>query len=703
MPKKIFIAITAFAIVAAGITLFFDTQKTESKANITSGLKAYYKLDEISWNGTAGEVRDGSLSGINGKATGATTTAYSKYGRAGTFDGFDDSVDFNTASAHQIVNDLTISAWVYPRGFGMVLAEDASGETAATNVLYWMAVSPGIGGYIDYFWETGSGTNHEITHSIDSIPSQTWSYITITRKQNGATDDISFYFNGRLLQIYTGQVRHGSTEGTSSKLSIGRKLSGGPDFAFLNAIIDEVRIYNRALSATEIATLYGSTKINSAPKNQLVGYWTLDQNDIRYAGTATTTYDKSGFNNTGTFSIGANTYGATSTPGQIKQAISLDGSDYVSASHSASLSPTTALTISAWIKQNTIAGNKYFISKGTTADGYHIYDDGSAVSFFLAGDGSGINSGSRCVGVWCHIVATWDGATEKIYRDGAFQSQQAHISAITYSNDTFYIGAYDGGVNSPVADIDDVRIYNYALSAAEISQLYNAAKIMRINSANNTGLVGYWPMDATDVSGTTIYSRGGVVPNSGAMTGTTNASGIKKQARNFNGTSNVILVSKDTDQGSLDLTQQVTMSAWIYPTSTQTPMTVMEKDYDYKGYALYILNGNHLHADVFNGSGTTIAEGGTIKQNQWNFVAGTYDGTNIRAYVDGVQVGIAAGPSSIGIPNVSLRFGAWFNLGSGLPERFFKGRMDEVRLYNRALSAQEIANLYNATKLFRSQ
>ncbi|MFH1193641.1 MAG: LamG domain-containing protein [bacterium] len=707
MPKKNFIIATAFLTAAAGITLFlfFNTRETKGKANITSGLVGYWKMDESAWS-TTGAVRDSSPSGINGTASGATSTAYAKYGRAGTFDGSNDSVNFGTASAHQIVNDLTISAWVYPRGTGMVLAEDAFGDTAATNVLYWMAVSPGAGGYIGYFWETDAGTDHVLTLSTNSIPSNAWSHIIITRKQNGTTDDISFYLNGGLLQTYTGQVRHGATEGTSAKLSIGRKLSSVGPYEFLNAIIDEVRIYNRALSATEIATLYGSARINSAPKNQLVGYWTMDNTDR----SRNLIYDKSGFNNNGIL-IGT----ATST-GMIKQARSFNGTtNYIDGTANSILLIKGDITLSAWIKAAALttyggifarycAGDTeacnypYFLE--TQSDGDisvgHEYGAGSD-QYYRFNTNLSANTWHYVAGVRNTSNKTW-----QVFADGiAYPAQSYTNDATGGTSSHLWLGVDDntGGTYFNGA-IDDARVYNYALSAQDVSQLYSAAKITHIDSANKTGLVGYWTMDNTDRSRNLIYDTSGF-NNNGILIGTATSTGMIKQARSFNGTTDYINV------GSNARLNIVTFSWSMWIKRSETTFTNERALISNEGggsdtngtYAMQIDVGAGVQDKIQLGvhGVTSFWSDIAITDKNWHFIVATRNSSsNGTIYIDGVSHGTGS------LSAKTAYSGTVIGKGHSAYSLFY-GNIDDVRIFNRALSAQEVANLYNASKLFRSQ
>jgi len=139
--------------------------------------------------------------------------------------------------------------------------------------------------------------------------------------------------------------------------------------------IDDVRIYNRALSATEVAYLYNSGAAQIAAssatlqngttlQNGLVGLWTFDGNDINW--TSETVADRSGQGNTGTLN-GLNQRSAVG--GHLGQALSFDGSTSYVINSGFSLLGKSAATISAWFKTSSGQTNKYIVSVPNNSSG----------------------------------------------------------------------------------------------------------------------------------------------------------------------------------------------------------------------------------------------------------------------------------------------------------------------------------------------
>jgi hypothetical protein len=141
------------------------------------------------------------------------------------------------------------------------------------------------------------------------------------------------------------------------------------------------------------------------------------------------------------------------------------------------------------------------------------------------------------------------------------------------------------------------------------------------------------------------------------------------------------------DAASLDLTTGMTIEAWVNPAAgTGWRSVVLKETPGGLAYALYSANNAsrpagyvHISSDI--GLNGTAA----IALNTWTHVALTYDGATLRMFVNGVQVSTHAQTGSVIVAPGALRIG-----GDSVWGEYFKGLIDEVRVYNRALSAAEI-------------
>ncbi|WP_099069053.1 DUF4347 domain-containing protein [Nostoc linckia] len=220
------------------------------------------------------------------------------------------------------------------------------------------------------------------------------------------------------------------------------------------------------------------------------------------------------------------------------------------------------------------------------------------------------------------------------------------------------------------------------------------------NSDNNTssGLVGYWKFE--EATGNTVLDSSGN-NNSGSLINSSRTVGLYGQALQVTG-SNSSHASIPASASINSMTNQITVSAWVRPNVQPV------------GFRAVVNRqiGDSLHPDQFFLGfgprnqvmkykweiGTSDGEGnvyeGSPTTDRWVHMVGTYDGSMLRLYVDGVQIGSSPLTGNILVDNNPVTIGAAENYGEGTPlgDRF-NGLIDEVRIYNRALSATEVKNL----------
>jgi hypothetical protein len=193
-------------------------------------------------------------------------------------------------------------------------------------------------------------------------------------------------------------------------------------------------------------------------------------------------------------------------------------------------------------------------------------------------------------------------------------------------------------------------------------------------------LVGYWMLDET--SGQTAFDSSGE-DNNGTTSAVTWVPGHTGGAGSFDGATSYITVP---DNVSLD-PYALTLAAWIDPVDWNGNRRILQKGATDNQYRL-LAEGGVLKFDIA-GVGTVTATLPAV--NVWTHVAGTYDGTALRLYVNGVQVASTAATVAMPTTTDPLFIGS---KGIGVAQGdHFNGRLDEVRVYWRALSAAEIAAL----------
>ena len=462
--------------------------------SLTNGLVGYWTFDG---NSMKNNVKDMSGKGNTGymQGFGATSTAVvaGKIGQGLKFDGADDGIDLKSSANLNFssTNAFSISVWVNPNSIpntSKSIFARGFVNSSALNTTYNLVTYIATGDGSRMSSRVSDGTNLiTLNTSINGfLVKNQWVYITLVF--NGVAKTLTLYRNG----IYNDQATNASFttlwDGDASndrQTGIGTAFTTGSPAGVFPGYLDDVRIYNRALSASEVKKLYnlGADKINKSTlanpdlTTGLVGYWTFDGNSMK-----NNVADKSGSGNTGYLQ----NFGATSTavvPGKIGQSLKFDGvDDYVNLGTPASLQNTGPITLSAWVYRtsgtasrgivmyegnvgNNVQWSMYMINKVQFAQG-----DGSA--FFMTGNAT------LSLDRWYHLAAVRSGSsgnwTITLYVNGVFdKTSNTAVDPSTTSLTTMRIGSkFAGGVSYFPGSIDDVRIYNRALSASEIKQLY---------------------------------------------------------------------------------------------------------------------------------------------------------------------------------------------------------------------------------------
>jgi hypothetical protein len=185
-------------------------------------------------------------------------------------------------------------------------------------------------------------------------------------------------------------------------------------------------------------------------------------------------------------------------------------------------------------------------------------------------------------------------------------------------------------------------------------------------------------------SGTMLIDRTGL-GRTGTVSGATwSTAGRFGGALSFDGINDIVTIA---DHNSLDLTTGMTLEAWVRPASTASWRTVMVKNVSGgMAYSLFTSDASSLPAGyVRTSSDLNVTGTAALGVNAWTHIALTYDGTTLRLYVGGAQVGSRAVSGSMAVTTGVLTLG-----GNSLALGYFQGLMDDVRIYNRALTQLEI-------------
>jgi hypothetical protein len=470
--------------------------QTTAKSPTKTGLVGHWTFDE----GTGTRANDSSGLGNTGTLVGSPTWATGKLGKALSFNGSNQFIRASVPAARTSV--VTVSAWIKPAS-SMTSRQDflASGSAALYSTNNWIFSVKGntgvTAGLSVLGYSPSSSADLSTTGAV--LTTGAWSHVVFV--SDGVTTTI--YVNGVSVKSGALSLNAGNTTGEF----IGASSNDGVTWNFpFNGSIDDARVYNRALSAAEVAALYKSTAVvvnastNTAGgslTSGLVGLWSFDGKDVNW-GTGTA-YDRSGSGNNGSL---VNMSTSTSPAiGKIGQALKFDGStNYISVSNSASLQPLTGdWSVGFWIYRlgtgagdyPQVIGSRPWVAgldKGwavsyTTASGLlcsHFADGTTGFDVNTSGASCSVNTVP--LNSWQHWVAVFSRSTGKLvyYKNGALDTQNSPTfpSGTVNQTDNANIGREIGGANNRKlnARLDDVRVYNRALSATEVKALYNLGR-----------------------------------------------------------------------------------------------------------------------------------------------------------------------------------------------------------------------------------
>lgn len=668
-----------------------STLNSPSTDPMSTGLTGYWALDE----GTGTSATDSSTNGSTGTLTNSPTWTAGQIGGAVSFDGTNDYITITPTAAIKPQAQMTISAWV---------KRNASGET---DYIFWerdsVVQEEGLFFYYGsdnkvHFVFRITGTGYTDVASTTTVTDTNWHLVTVTSGNSNAT---TFYIDG--VNAGSGTTTTPNTGLTISSALLGARNGGGaPDF-YGSITLDELRIYNRVLSPDEVAQLYRLSSPTGVDTN-LKGYWSFNGDDI----SGTTAYDRSGSGNNGTLANGP-----VAIQGKIGQALDFDGTnDYVSTADY-SYSNAQAFTMSVWFRADTVSGNQVIFSKETYE--YNLRLTGSALAFSYwdtgANDEIGLYYSNVVANKWYLVNITYNGSgTAYMYVDGVRVSSDTNIvNAFQNKAEALRIGGgyhISGSPGYLNGKIDEMRIYNRALSEGEIQSLYTQGGGTKVDSAVSqpqgtgrldSGLAGYWAMD--DGSGTSATDSS-TNANTGTLTGgpawTTGQIG---SAVDFDGTDDYVTVA---DADALDVADSThfTLTGWFNRDTFTADHTIIAKRNGQAagdtGYVLYVDDANDdVVFEVSDGTDEySRTSTSSFTSSGWQHVAAVFDDTlGMTIYINGtVKQDAASGTlGNIGslANTVAFRSGAESDAGSP-----FDGKLDEIRLYNRVLSPDEVNQLY---------
>jgi hypothetical protein len=550
---------------AVGNLALSANQTFTTTANTGAVPTGFWKLDE----GSGNSAFDSSGNGITGTLVSEPVWSTGKSGFALTFDGSLDYVDLGNPAALQLTGGMTVAAWVNTRSLarnGRIISKSGGG-----GLLGW---SLNVETYNVFEFSIARDVNTQVwVDSTGGVPLNSWVHVAGVYEPGSA---MRIYINGILNNSQTAGIPASQFNAPVNVriASLADGLNGPCSTCRFDGTIDDVRVYNRALTGTELSQLYASqppgadttppdisaisvtnittsgASINwttnepadghiefNAPcpstgcstalvspltllhtitvsglsasssytyrirtrdgagnlrvsANQVfttpantglgpTGFWKFDE------GIGTTALDSSGNGITGTL-----VNGPVWSPGKSGSALMFNGvTNYVDLGNPAALQLTGAMTAAAWVNTRTLARNGRIIAKSAgggllgwslNVETYNVFE------FSIARD---VNTqvwvdgiGGVPLNTWVHVAGVYEpGVAMRIYINGTLSNSQTVGIPTSQFNApvNVQIGSLADGVSGACSNcrfdgtIDDVRIYNRALTTAEVLQLYS--------------------------------------------------------------------------------------------------------------------------------------------------------------------------------------------------------------------------------------
>ena len=662
-------------LVASNVSVIATAPGTEEKGSAPS---AYWKFDEgqgVLANDAISQNNNGTLTNLASPATatsGWQTGSSCVSGKCLAFDGANDLVSLNGGNLPMLASARTISMWINPAS---VAVDNAGlfgyGTEAASQSLY---VSTCTGANANKIKIGKYGTDASAC-STGTISANTWQHVSVTLDSSG---NVTYYLNGK----NAGTATLAGVNTVSNSLGyIGKASSTGTTFS---GKIDEVKVSPFVLSASQLATEFSlgssvlasalvGTKLSAGTSSEYcvpgdasvcnppIAEWKLDEN------TGTLAKDTSGNNNTGTLTNGPNW-----DRGKFGSGVKFDGVDDSISTGKQLLSGSNDFTVGAWMKSGGIQ-NIYAVplSQGHSSfQGFAFqygYPNASDLQL-IAGNGSGwagvsFNYNANLDFNWHYIVATKSGTTLTTYKDGVYQAT-ATVSLL-YSATNFTIGQdtinTDANHRTWNGSLDQIRIYNYARTPAQVAWDYNKG-----------GPVGWWKMD--ECKGNTSYDASGNANNGTLTVGATGpqaSAGTCTTANSAwsNGASGKFSASLNLD-GTDDYVNQPTSISGVQVISFWAkPSTASQSFLQLASGVSVTSNAGTVSAEGFTSPTIYVngISGGAVSANSWNQIT--------------ITTGTAFTASAI-------KFGL-------VRSTYYAGQLDDVRIYNYALTSKQVATVMN--------
>ncbi len=567
--------------------------------------------------------------------TGNITYTKDRYGVEGSAVVFDGASHF-TITSDTILKNLSsysVSVWVKPA------VNDGINQYIFSKVTPNRDIALGLnnGTFNTHF--TNNTNTYFWLDDVEKYVAGVW--VHLVSVYDGTT--LKLYKNGTLAKTITPASQ---PSWTSANIYFGTLAS-----YHFNGAADELKVYGRALSSTEIEEMQDDLILSMPFTNTAV--------------------DVSKFNNTVT-TTGTPTYVAGRN-GEANEAVKLNGSSYFKISPYTNFT-VASYTVEAWIKPAVAnAANQYVFSKdspqrdivlGLNNGQFNTHFTNASTQYTWVEDPAKYNKDE-----WYHVACVYTTDSLKLYKNGVLVKASKTTSSPSLQATNVYVGSLAGSYSFNGA-IDDIKVYKKARTKDEIA-------IAAENVQDDLILSMPFTNSAVDVS-----NLNNTVTTTGTPTYVAGRNGEANDAVMLNGSS-YFKISPYTNF----TVSSYTVEAWIKPAvANAVNQYVFSKDSPQRDIVLGLNNGQfNTHFTNASTQYTWVEDPAKYNKDEWYHVACVYTTDSLKLYKNGILVKASKTTSSPSLQATNVYVGSLAGSYS------FNGAIDEIKVYKKALSKQEIA------------
>ena len=700
-------------------------------------------------NGTATNV----IYDYNGTAS-STTYVAGKFGKAALFN-TNSSIDISGDVISRSSNSsMTWSSWinftnVHSSSFrALVGSNNGGGFTPGAFAINLYGSSNGISCSLERYYNNSQNySTSYATVGLFSYSPNTWYHLALS--YDSSSSEATVYINGSKIGSSYSLNYTNSSYTSYSALAIGRYATANTGYGF-DGMMDQIRIFDKALSPGEINSLYNETTTTAAlgtiSNPSTVAYYKM-QDATDETGSYNGTASNVNFNVQGKYGFAGKFNGSSSFIETSSEATTTEGNK----------------TISGWIFSNVANNGFAFVANGKiilqyTGNAFVVYKWVNGKTYYSGSVSAGevktiTTSASYSLNTWYHVAIMQTGTGDydfKLYINGTEPSTTQGSTAFGgYTASNFIIGSgavYSGTrYNFWNGSIDQVRVFNKAISAAEVTKLYNEIQCAdTITTPENYFNTVLYTGNATSRSITTTFqpdfvwlkNRGPSARNhrlfdsvrgatkglysdlanaeytensltafntNGFTLGTAGnqnvssedyvswnwkAGGILNQSASFNGSNGYIDTGLNQNVGN-NFTWSLWFNSDISDSNYRLLIDKTNSSSPYPGAGIALQGGNVY--GMINGTGTNLTyTGNSYSINQWYHVALTSNGSTVKLYLNSVEVGTGSVSTTNTSQNILIGDSITWTTN-------YDGLIDQVRIFNKEASPSEITTLYNET------